>query len=249
MFKVGGVGRAADAATASATTSPPGSKITTRTSGPAAARSNSNRPTTRLFIRAHRRLHQGQVEPAQRPPADPGPAVGRAGARQTSTTRAPGSSIPKQDIEAGGLSMTVNAELTDHLTLRSISAWRKDRQRSRRSTSTRSPRSMSTCPRSTATSRSARNSSCSIESDKLHGLVGFYYLDAKARHGFDVLLLDHRARRLDAYTAGDVDTETWSIFGDFTYDFTPSAQPVGRRPLHLGQAQVASSSRPAISAA
>src|SRR3546814_6747770 len=34
---------------------------------------------------------------------------------------------PKQDIVAYGLAMNVTAELSDTLTLRSISAWRKDR--------------------------------------------------------------------------------------------------------------------------
>src|SRR3546814_2840313 len=34
---------------------------------------------------------------------------------------------PKQDIEAYGLAMNVTAELSDTLTLRSISAWRKDK--------------------------------------------------------------------------------------------------------------------------
>ncbi|MFX6201615.1 TonB-dependent receptor, partial [Acinetobacter baumannii] len=37
---------------------------------------------------------------------------------------------------------------------------------------------------------------------------------------FDVLL-STTLPNFDAYTAGDVRTETSSIFGDFTYDFTP----------------------------
>src|SRR3546814_2503535 len=40
-------------------------------------------------------------------------------------TRA-GLNDPKQDVKAYGLAMNVSAELTDTLTLRSISAWRKD---------------------------------------------------------------------------------------------------------------------------
>src|SRR3546814_2740349 len=40
-------------------------------------------------------------------------------------TRA-GLNDPKQDVKAYGLAMNVSAELTDNLTLRSISAWRKD---------------------------------------------------------------------------------------------------------------------------
>ena len=57
------------------------------------------------------------------------------------------------------------------------------------------------------------------EGDKLNGLLGFYYLDAQAITSFDVLLSTTLAN-LNAYTSGNVKTDTWSVFGDFTYDFT-----------------------------
>jgi iron complex outermembrane receptor protein len=83
---------------------------------------------------------------------------------------------------------------------------------------------MSMFPRSIATNSSARNSSCSTRARPLHGLVGFYYLDARASTSFDVLLGLTGATLglpgLNGYTAGDVRTDTWSVFGDFTYDFT-----------------------------
>ncbi|MBV1929953.1 MAG: TonB-dependent receptor, partial [Gammaproteobacteria bacterium] len=59
-------------------------------------------------------------------------------------------------------------------------------------------------------------------SDKLKGLVGFYYLDASASNDFDVVLgqLGRVAfgQELVAYTGGTVDTKAWSLFADFTYD-------------------------------
>jgi iron complex outermembrane receptor protein len=57
-------------------------------------------------------------------------------------------------------------------------------------------------------------------SDNVHGILGFYYLGAKATTGFGVLLSTTLAG-LNAYTAGDVRTETSSIYGDFTFDVTP----------------------------
>ncbi len=58
--------------------------------------------------------------------------------------------------------------------------------------------------------------------EKLNGLVGFYYLDANAYNYFDVLLgLTGDViglPGLNANTIGDVDTESWSVFADFTYD-------------------------------
>src|SRR3546814_17621082 len=63
------------------------------------------------------------------------------------------------------------------------------------------------------------------ESDRLHGLVGFYYLDARAATSFDVLLsltgdVFYGLPGLNGYTAGDVRTDNWSVFGDFTFEFT-----------------------------
>jgi iron complex outermembrane receptor protein len=57
------------------------------------------------------------------------------------------------------------------------------------------------------------------ESDNLSGVLGFYYLDANAFTAFDVALFT-TLNGLTAQTLGDVETKTWSVFGDFTYDLT-----------------------------
>jgi iron complex outermembrane receptor protein len=130
-----------------------------------------------------------------------------------------GLNFPKQDIQAGGLSMTATAKLSDNLTFKSISAWRKDRSFT--------PIDFDSTPSVDVDVPAVyRNEQTSQEfqfqwsSSKVNGIVGFYYLGAKASTGFDVLLNTTLAN-LDAYTAGDVRTETSSIFGDFTFDFTP----------------------------
>ncbi len=143
-------------------------------------------------------------------------------------TRA-GLNKPKQDIKAYGLAMNVSAELTDHVTLRSISAWRKD--------TSFTPIDFDALPAVDVDVPAVyRNEQLSqefqllYEGDRVNGLVGFYYLDAKAATSFDVLLgltgaaLPPAAGGplpgLNAYTAGDVRTKTWSVFGDVTFDFT-----------------------------
>ncbi|MBB5704828.1 TonB-dependent receptor [Sphingopyxis panaciterrulae] len=137
-------------------------------------------------------------------------------------TRA-GLNDPKQDVKAYGLAMNVSAELTDNLTLRSISAWRKD--------TSFTPIDFDALPAVDVDVPAVyRNEQLSqefqllYESDRLHGLVGFYYLDARAATSFDVLLgLTGETiglPGLNGYTAGDVRTDTWSVFGDFTFDFT-----------------------------
>ncbi len=51
----------------------------------------------------------------------------------------------------------------------------------------------------------------------LSGVLGAYYLDAKARTTFDVRL-STVIPGFTAFTDSDVDTKTWAIFGDFSYD-------------------------------
>ena len=147
----------------------------------------------------------------------PGIRSGTPVLRDVYDTRA-GLNNPQQDIEAYGLAMNISAELTDTLTLRSISAWRKD--------DSFTPIDFDALPAIDVDVPAVfRNEQISqefqllYEGERLKGLVGFYYLDAKASTAFDVLLFTTLAN-LNAFTAGDVRTDTWSVFGDFTYDFT-----------------------------
>jgi iron complex outermembrane receptor protein len=125
---------------------------------------------------------------------------------------------PEQDIEAYGLAMNITANLSDTVTFRSISAWRKD--------DTATPIDFDALPAvDLDVPGFYRNEQISqefqllYEGEKLNGLVGFYYLDAKADTLFDVRLFTTFAG-LTAFTEADVDTETYAVFADFTYDFT-----------------------------
>jgi iron complex outermembrane receptor protein len=150
-------------------------------------------------------------------------------------TRA-GLNDPKQDVKAYGLAMNVSAELSDNVTLRSISAWRKD--------TSFTPIDFDALPSVDVDVPAVyRNEQLSqefqllYESDRVSGLVGFYYLDAKAATSFDVLLglvgASVSLPGYNAYTAGDVRTDTWSVFGDFTFDFTDQLSlSVGGRYTH-----------------
>ncbi|TKD53349.1 TonB-dependent receptor [Sphingomonas baiyangensis] len=140
-------------------------------------------------------------------------------------TRA-GLANPVNDIEAGGLAMNVSAQLSDAFTLRSISAWRKD--------TSFTPIDFDALPAVDVDVPAVyRNEQISqefqllYESDRLNGLVGFYYLDARASTKFDVILATTGpllglpvGAGFGQQTAGDVRTDTWSGFADFTYDVT-----------------------------
>ncbi len=126
---------------------------------------------------------------------------------------------PVEDIWAGGLSLVAEAHLSDAVTFKSISAWRKDRSYT--------PIDFDSLPAVDVDVPAVyRNEQISQEfqlaykSEKLNGIIGYYYLGAKAATKFDVLL-STTFPNFNANTTGDVRTETSSFFGDFTYDFTP----------------------------
>lgn len=127
--------------------------------------------------------------------------------------------IPKQDVQAGGVSMAVSAQVSDHVTLRSISAYREDKSLAPIDFDS-TPSVDVDVPAFYKNNQTSQEFQLLYNSDKLNGIIGFYYLGAKAETGFGVLLGTTLAG-LNAYTAGDVRTETSSIYGDFTYDFTP----------------------------
>jgi iron complex outermembrane recepter protein len=133
---------------------------------------------------------------------------------------------PRQNVEGGGLAMTAKAEISDNITIKSISAWRKDRSYA--------PIDFDSLPGVDVDVPAVyRNEQVSQEfqlaysSDKLNGILGFYYLEAEASTAFDVILGTTGALPIvnipgyNAFTAGDVRTRTPSIYGDFTYDLTP----------------------------
>ncbi|MCC7394873.1 MAG: TonB-dependent receptor, partial [Sphingomonadaceae bacterium] len=127
-------------------------------------------------------------------------------------------SDPDQKIEAYGAALNVSIDLSDALTLRSISAWRKD--------NSYTPIDFDALPAVDVdvpgvyfNEQISQEVQLLVDAGPLSGLVGFYYLDARSRTAFDVRLFTTFAG-LTAFTDAEVDTETYAIFGEFTYDFT-----------------------------
>ena len=125
---------------------------------------------------------------------------------------------PKQYVKSYGLSMNITAERSDAVTLRSISAWRKD--------DSASPIDFDALPAVDVdvpafyfNEQLSQEFQLLYDSGPLHGMLGFYYLDAKADTAFDVRLFTTVAG-LTAFTQADVDTETYAVFGDFTFDIS-----------------------------
>jgi iron complex outermembrane receptor protein len=137
-------------------------------------------------------------------------------------TRA-GLNNPKQDVEASGLSLLTEWTASDLILFRGIFATRDDE--------TWSPIDFDSLPSADldvpGTYKNDQDSAelqAVISADRLNGVVGVYYLDAYALTAFDVILANTGALLglpgLNAHTNGEVTTETWSVFADFTYDLT-----------------------------
>ncbi|WP_232343247.1 TonB-dependent receptor [Novosphingopyxis sp. YJ-S2-01] len=122
---------------------------------------------------------------------------------------------PKQDVEAYGGSLFAELEATDWLTLRSITGWRKD--------DSGTPIDFDALPAVDVdvpafynNKQFSEEAQALFDFGRLNALVGFYYLDASARTVFDVRL----PGGVTALTFGDVNTETYAVFADATYDIT-----------------------------
>ena len=175
-------------------------------------------PDSRMSIRITGDYTHDKSNPRNGHRLIPGIASGAPVLANVYDTQA-GLNNPTEDIWAGGLSMTAQAHLSDAVTFKSISAWRKDRSYTPIDFDAL-PAVDVDVPAIYKNEQLSQEFQFSYKSDKLNGIIGYYYLGAKASTGFDVLL-STTFPNFDAYTSGDVRTETSSFFGDFTYDFTP----------------------------
>ncbi len=125
---------------------------------------------------------------------------------------------PRQLIKAWGVSLFGEVGITDGLTVRSITAYRKD--------DSSGPIDFDALPAVDADVLGTYNNrqlsqelQVLIETGGLNGLIGAYYLDAKARTPFEVRAFT-TIPGFSAFTDADVKTNTSAIFADFTYDVT-----------------------------
>ena len=130
---------------------------------------------------------------------------------------------PKQQVRAYGGAVHAEWKLNDALTLKNITAYRKDKSFA--------PIDFDSLPSADvdvpAIYRNRQFSNefqVAYDSNRIQGVAGLYYLNANANNAFDVILgTTGAALGLPGYTAGtfgDVDTKTWAAFADFTYNFT-----------------------------
>jgi iron complex outermembrane receptor protein len=130
---------------------------------------------------------------------------------------------PRQKVKSYGGSFLAELRPSDWLTVRSITGYRKD--------DSATPIDFDALPAVDVdvpafynNEQFSQEAQVLINTGNLNGLVGVYYLDAKARTVFDVRIPGIPALGISSLTAltfGDVFTDTVAVFADITYDFTP----------------------------
>ncbi len=128
---------------------------------------------------------------------------------------------PEQDVESYGISLFGEVSPTEWLTLRSITAYRKD--------DSSTPIDFDALPAVDVdvlgfynNEQFSQELQALFTLGSLNGLIGGYFLDAKAATPFEVRLYTSNPAVLPglaAFTNARADTDTYAIFGDFTYDF------------------------------
>jgi len=126
---------------------------------------------------------------------------------------------PTQKVRAGGVALHAEADLTDALKFRSITAYRRDVGYT--------PIDFDALPFVDVDVPAIyRNKQFSqefqlvLDKGPLQGVAGVYYLNARAFDEFDVRLYTSLGG-FTASTLGNVHTKAWAAFADFTYNFSP----------------------------
>jgi iron complex outermembrane receptor protein len=129
-----------------------------------------------------------------------------------------GQTDPKQEVTNKGVAAHAQVEVADGFTLKSITALRKDKSTT--------PIDFDALPAVDVdvpgiykNKQFSQEFQLEIDRGPLAGVVGAYYLDANAQTIFDVRLFTS-LNGFTAFTDADVDTKTWALFGDFTYDIS-----------------------------
>jgi len=132
-------------------------------------------------------------------------------------------------VEAKGLSLTGEWTANDWLTLKSVTAYRDGRTRGNIDFDNL-PQPILDIPAKYDDDQFSQEFQAVFNGDRWSGVAGVYYLDATASGAFDTVL---GLANLTILTAGEVDTTSYAVFGDFSYDLTDALSlSVGARWTH-----------------
>lgn len=132
-------------------------------------------------------------------------------------------------VESKGVSLTGEWSVNDWLTLKSVTAYRDGQTRGAIDFDNL-PQPLLDIPAAYDDDQFSQEFQALFSGDRWSGVAGVYYLDASASGAFDTVL---GAANLTTLTAGSVDTKSYAVFGDFSYDVTDALSvSVGGRWTH-----------------
>ena len=177
-------------------------------------------PSDSFFVRFSYDRVEDDSNPRQGHRLIPGALSGAPVLDDVFDTRA-GLVVPEQSVEAEGVSLSMEWTINDSWTAKNVLSRREDE--------TASPIDFDSLPADDldvpviyTNEQFSEEFQLLYSGDRLNGVMGFYYLDANAYNVFDVILGPTGALLslpgLNAQTFGDVDTKSWSVFANFTYD-------------------------------
>jgi iron complex outermembrane receptor protein len=121
--------------------------------------------------------------------------------------------IRDNKVEAKGGALHVEWQASDAWTVKSISAYREDESESPIDFDSTAARSFD-APVIYTNDQASQEFQVVYSGERLTVVGGAYYLDANAYNEFDVVF-----NTVTQLTIGDVDTKTWAVFGEATFDF------------------------------
>jgi iron complex outermembrane receptor protein len=132
-----------------------------------------------------------------------------------------GQEVPIGSVEVKGASVVAGWTIDDNITLKYIFGYRWD-ETFQAIDSDSLPIADLDVPIYHLNKQTSHELQLQFTGDRLNGVAGFYYLDASAFNQFDILV-DQLGTiiglpGLNPQIIGDVATETWSVFADFSYD-------------------------------
>jgi len=132
-------------------------------------------------------------------------------------------------VESKGLSLTGEWNVNEWLTLKSVTAQRDGLTRGNIDFDNL-PSPVLDIPARYDDDQFSQEFQAVFSGDRWSGVAGVYYLDATASGAFDTVL---GLANLTTLTSGSVDTKSYAVFGDFSYDVTDALSvSVGARWTH-----------------
>ena len=122
-------------------------------------------------------------------------------------------------VEAEGWSASIDWDVNDRITLRSITSAREDFTESVIDFDSL-PSDDFDAPVIYDNEQFSQEFQLLYNADRWNLVLGYYYLDSEASNDFDVVLGQIIPGGLTAFTGGVIETEAWSIFGDLTCELT-----------------------------